>query len=289
MSLPTSMPLGTIRTPTGVQLQIHPSTEGRFSVELRRSTQSSTSSTAWFTQQFDPSSGAFKVSVPIPLSTRSYYWQARHVGVGYSAGAYSPVVSAKPVKLSLGGNVPVVRGKNAAVEIPLGDVWLTSAKTMKVGTQATTATITKRARFDKSGFGGESSTTLHRTFLGYMHPNSTNIQILDCPVTLQPGVTLERIAVRGNRQSTAGIITLALQRSSANGATVITLATVQLTSAGFQTKESSTIPASSAIYSTAFSYYLRTGLKNGSGSTAAQSRFMWGEVVYGMPSYDKAV
>jgi hypothetical protein len=283
VALPTSMAAATVRSPTGVQLQIHPSTEGRFAVELRRSTQSSTASTAWFTQQLDPSSGAFRVVVSLPLSTRSYYWQARHVGVGYSVGAYTPVVSAKPVKLSLGGTVPIVRGKNAAVEVPLGDVWLTSAKTVKVGTQATTATITKQVRFPAMVFKPMAPGTTYAYSLGTVTGAASVNSSLAAEYGLPKNIVVTKFRVFCARRTTGSVITTRLYRMSSAGigTTVATLATT--VNALAQTKESSAL---SITVASSRSLFAQMELR--SNPTPNDGIVFWTEFDYTMGTYKDA-
>lgn len=282
MALPTSMGTATFRTPTGVELGIHPSTEGRFPIEIRRSTQSSTSSTAWFTHGLDPSSGAFRYMVPLPLSTRSYFFQARHVGVGYSNGAYSPVVSAKPVKLSLGGSVPIVRGKNAAVEIPLGDLWLTSGQTAKVGTQATTATVEKILFVPFSAFQPDASSGVSAIYAAnYLTQRINVVSNYHAPVILPPLSRVTNITLRGYRATatTATICQTILQRTSDN-ISITQIATVTKATTGWGNHASTSF---SETISTGRQYDLLAALKTN--ATTDSARVGWVKITYRMPTY----
>jgi hypothetical protein len=288
VAIPSSMSLATVRTPSGVELQIHPSSDGgAFPVELRRSTQSSTASTAWFTHQLTPSSGAFRYIASLPLSTRTYYFQARHAATpGYSAGPYTAMVSAKPVKLSLGGSVPIVRGKNGAVEVPLGDVWLTSGKTVKVGTQATTGSIAKRYRVIACSFTPENSTMAYSHVTGKLQVTGTVTRLFMAPVPTQPGITFTRVRLHGKRGASAsGICQVTLYRVSTAGS-LTGLGTAVRLSSGMGSTESGTF---SHAATTANGYLMLLQLKNGSTATTNTAQGVWAEAIYSMPTYDRTV
>lgn len=204
MALPTSMVATNREKQTGIILGVHPSTERNFNIELRRSTQSSTASTNWVTELLQPTSGFFTHRVPLPLSTRTFYFQARHTGLGYSAGAYTPVVSAKPVALPLAVTTPITRGKSGDIEAPLANVWLTSAKTIKVGTQATTATKDKSMIVGAYAFHEGTTSTLFNRLGGGLAP-STNAgattQEFWATFIFPSGVTLTSMRVTGESRS----------------------------------------------------------------------------------------
>lgn len=286
MALPTSMKAAIFRTPTGVELGIHPSTEGRFAIELRRSTQSSTSSTAWFTHQLDPSSGNFQYVVSLPLSTQTYYFQARHVGIGYSNGSYTPVVSAKPVKIALGGTPKIARGKSGAVEVPLGDVWLTSGKTIKVGTQATTSKEPKVLRVPYSQFAHNKGGALIMDN-GVLRNSTLTLQTYESGVYLPRGIRLTHILSRGYRSgtSTSSRLVVNLIRYSSLGVGT-GLATNTHTAAGWSSQGSTLNQTVGAE-----GYTLELAMQSSSPTPPAStngSRFAYVDITYEMPSYVKA-
>lgn len=287
MALPTSMVASQARTQTGIVLGVHPSTEGTFNTELRVSTQSSTASTAWVTQQLDPTSGYFTHTVPLPLSTRTYYFQARHTGIGYSNGSYTPVVSAKPVKIALGGTPKIARGKSGAVEIPLGDVWLTSSKTIKVGTQATTSKEPKTLRIPYSQFVHNKGSAFIMNN-GVLLNSSLSQQAYESGVYLPRGVRLTHILSRGYRSgvTTGSKLIVAFVRYSSLGVGT-GLATNTHTAAGWSSQGTTLNQTVGAE-----GYTLELTMRSTAGPPPASTnatRFTYVDLTYEMPSYVKAI
>jgi len=184
---------------SGIELGIFPSTDKTLNIELQSATANSTASSMWQSQIFPPTQNAdFRFTYMAPFSTRTYYFRARHPAQpGYSAGAFTPTVSAKPTAL---GTIqrPIMPQMTYAgnVEIPSGsDVWLSSSKTVKVGTQATTGTITRRIRVDAALFQPTSNGQTYLQGGGQVRPGSTATLDLRANVTLPPGIQLTGMKV----------------------------------------------------------------------------------------------
>lgn len=98
MAIPTSMVQDLrSRRKAGIVLGICPTTGtpvARF--EIRRSTQSSTASTAWTSIFIDPTSETYRYAIELAYSTRLSYFQVRRVLAGYTASSWSTVASARP-------------------------------------------------------------------------------------------------------------------------------------------------------------------------------------------------
>lgn len=295
MALPGSLTTAFRRTETGIILGIHPSTARNFAIEVRRSTQSSTSSTTWVTEHLDPSSGFVQYRVPLPLSTRRYYFQARHTGLGYSAGNYTPIVSAMPVKFPLIVSVPILRGKNAAVEIPKGNVWLTSAQTIKVGTLATTGTITKSLRFAGHEFAAATTATKWvRSNAGLAIPQSGagSTHSFWGVFFFPPGVTLTSCTLEGERRlaTSKSFVKLVAYRQFHGFATTWFTITLAQTTGVLSFTDTGSSALSQAITSTGI--VARLDIFRASGAGSSQTSNARAHAVtwkYKMPSYDKGI
>src|SRR3990167_5586693 len=162
MALPSAMSTWSgVPERSGIVVGLYPSTLHRLAMELHYSTQTtaSTSSTKWTIRRIPASSASLlQQTVVLPLSTKRWYFKARHKDVGWANGAFTAVVNARPVVLGSRPLTAQVRyGLKGNVELPGADLWLQSTKTAKVGTQATTARITKRVRFSHAGMLPEST------------------------------------------------------------------------------------------------------------------------------------
>lgn len=82
----------------GITVEIYPSTVRWLMVELQSASANSTVSSAWQSHLLGPSTGApLRHTLALPYSTRLTYMRARHpAGQGYSAGPFTPTISARP-------------------------------------------------------------------------------------------------------------------------------------------------------------------------------------------------
>jgi hypothetical protein len=102
MAFPTGMSTANYVSVAGITLGLFPSDQS-FDVELQRSTAAAAPTSKWNTiKTFGMGNNAEIVYQDIlPLTTKLAYYKARHVKTGYTAGAFSTVVSAKPKPLWL--------------------------------------------------------------------------------------------------------------------------------------------------------------------------------------------
>lgn len=286
MSLPTSMVSGFgFRFRSGIIIGLTPSTGKQFRVELQRSTQfASTASSLWTSFLLDPTSALYRFQDVLPLSTRTYYYKARHTALGYGAGLFTAIVNAKPA-LFPEIQRPIVPNVNSKGDVEIaGNLWMTSSKTAKVGTIQTTGTITKthRIRFE-DGFP-DSSTQLLSVLNGYVIPGSSRTVGLQAAVLLTPGVRVTKMRIRSFRGSTGDQILANFTRVSSTGGT-LSLSTANVSGAtGWIT---TTGGAVSETISTQYSYYTRVVLNKA--GTTGEVRFMFWEFLYAMPDYQKVL
>src|SRR6267143_5246208 len=245
MALPTSMVQNLrSRAQSGIVIGFKPSTGKRYRIELKRSTQSSTASTNWTSIFLDPTSRGFTYRDELPLSTRTYYYRARQLGVGSSNSSYSLTVSAKPQRfpevwkpLSLGHN------NRGNVEVLGGDVWLSSSKTAKVGQQQSTGMITKTIRFSADTY--IPNTNLSSTVTAQISRGigtltlvvSTKSVDLNSLYVMPKGVTITKFSARGRQGSTKARHIIKLYRISTAGV-ASSMATLTFNSAALQTLNS---------------------------------------------------
>src|SRR6266850_747477 len=242
MALPTSMQQNLrSRAQSGIVIGFKPTTGKRYRIELKRSTQSSTASTNWTSIFLDPTSRGFTYRDELPLSTRTYYYRARQLGVGSSNSSYSLTVSAKPQRfpevwkpLSLGHN------NLGNVEVLGGDLWLSSAKTARVGQQLSTGLITKTIRFSGDSFiplTNLSSTAVAQISRGIGTLTmviSTKSVGLNALYILPKGVTVTKYSGRGRQGTTKAKQVIKLYRISTAGV-ASSVATLTFTAAALQT------------------------------------------------------
>src|SRR6267378_2709846 len=217
MALPTSMVQNLrSRAQSGIVIGFKPSTGKRYRIELKRSTQSSTASTNWTSIFLDPTSRGFTYRDELPLSTRTYYYRARQLGVGSSNSSYSMTVNAKPQQfpevwkpLSLGHN------NRGNVEVLGGDVWLSSSKTAKVGTQQSTGLLSKTLRLSFNQVLPALNTETWDAQSGYLTPNALSVtRSYAGAVVLPKGVTIKSFASRFRRGGAGGSAVVYLKKSS---------------------------------------------------------------------------
>lgn len=288
MAIPTSMSLDLgQRTGSGIILGLAPSTGVPFRMELQRSTQSSTASTNWTSIFLDPTSQSYRYTALLPLSTRTFYFRARHYGLGYSNGPFTATVSAKPAKLPEAFSpLTPMRNSLGNVEVLGGDLWLSSAKTAKVGTQQTAGTITKTVRI---GVGevipiSNAQTFTLQTTEGTLRPGTAGVSAgFMAGVIIPKGATITGGAVRHFRQNntTADASVWDLRKITDTPTATAILSFTHATTGWVTTTGS----VSQLVGNEA---YLFSGSLRGN-ATPANARFLRAEITYTMPSYDKSL
>lgn len=274
------------RTRSGIVVGFKPTTGKRYRIELWRSTQTaSTASSLWTRTIVDPTSQGYSFIDELPLSTRTYYYKARQLGLGSSNSSYSLTVSAKPQKFpeiwqSVGLNI----NNLGNVEVLGGDLWLSSSKTAKVGQQQSTGTVGKVHRIRFEDGMPDSSTQLVTTVNGYVTPGSSRTIGLQAAVLLTPGARVTKFRIRNFRGSTADQVLAGFVRVNST-AGITNLSTANNTGAtGWVT---TTGGAVSETISTQYNYYTRIVLNKS--LTTGDVRFMYWEFEYQMPDYKKAL
>lgn len=284
MGLPTSMTASPKRSITGIRLGIAPSTfNPPFEVELQRSTQSSTSSTAWASDVLAPAPADYAYVVELPLSTRTFYFRARHVGTGYSVGSFTATVHAMPVKLT-GTFTPIrmVRNNKGNVEVLGGNIWLSSARTVKVGTEQTTSFITKVLHIGSAGFTGGSTADKWAFGRGGLNSATTATLNIHWPVILPAGAIITKVQCRMYRATTADAASFIFTSSTGSTAGSI-LTTGKHTATSYQTVTGTTF--SHTVLNTLL-YNLAVTLNPG--VLAKNARIVYSDITYKMGSYEKA-
>lgn len=289
MAYPTSMyvqPM-TRYNPSGITVEVYPSTVRGLRVELQTATANSTVSSNWGSHIFGPSTaGALRYTVPLAPSTRLYYFKARHAaGNGYSAGPFLPVISARP-KLTPDIIRPFMMQMTyqGNVEAPSGsDIYASSARTIKVGTQPTAGTITKTLRFPHGELIPETGSTSYAMVDAYVRGTATGSDnIFYGSIVLPRGVTITAFRARIYSDTFASdIATVEFRRVNGDG-TSTSLGTVQTDAdATWQTKSTSFTETVDDE-----TYVMKVTLHPV--GVADHARFAWAEIDYTMPSYDKA-
>lgn len=284
MGLPTSAIANLeTRVRSGIILGISPSTGGPYRVEIQRSTVNTTASSQWKSIFMDASSLDNRFTDYLPLSTRTFYYRMRHVSIGMKASSFSAVISAKPDVLP--DNLPslAVRRNNLGnVEFIGADIWLSSSKTAKVGTQATTGKVTKTLRWGADQFLQATTAIRYNRQAGALSVPTTNTTaIVQAHYVLPKGIVVTKYSVRG-RRSTAGekLVTTLYRISTAGAATAIATLTLGVTGIG-----QGTVSSSALSETIGDSNYLiaRTTMKSAAFTNLPY--IIYSELEYKMPTY----
>lgn len=289
MGVPTNLTANTLRqAQSGIVVGMTPSTGSpRFRTELQISTQSSTASSAWSSVFLDPTTAQYQYTFGAPLSTRTFYFRARHLLTGYSNGPFTGTVNAKPALLPelMQPLMPMLNSKSN-VEVLGGDIWLSSAKTAKVGTQALAGSITKTIRL---GVGEVIPISNGQTFTllsseGTLRPGTLAVSAgFMAGVLIPKGATITGGAVRHFRQNnTTADASVWDLRKITDTPTATAILTFTHAASGWVTTTGS---VSQLVGDEA---YLFSGSIRGNAATA-NARFLRAEITYTMPSYDKGI
>jgi len=290
MPLPTSVRIGmpNRHTQSGITLEVYPSTVAGLKVELQQATANSTASSLWTSVLLGPTSaGVLRHTAKIPDSTRTLYFRARNPGqAGYSAGPFTPVVFAKPkVQQDMQPRILPQITYQGNVEIPSGsDVFLSSAKTVKVGTQPTTGTITKYLLLPFSAFIPPTNAVSYTMITGFVQPGTINTATsFYCSVSLPNGAKPTSFAIRVFRENTTDVAKGNFYQTQ--GDIFATKSTATQASTGWATVGGSTFVSFSI--STALSYLI--GISLNAKAAVANARLAYARIKYVMPSYDRAI
>lgn len=292
MGVPTNLTANTLRqAQSGIVVGMTPSTGSpRFRTELQISTQSSTASSAWSSVFLDPTTAQYQYTFGAPLSTRTFYFRARHLLTGYSNGPFTGTVNAKPALLPelMQPLMPMLNSKSN-VEVLGGDIWLSSAKTAKVGTQQSTGKITKRLVFSYPLFAAES-TLAPVSYNGAMGLTTTGATtyFFRAQIPLPVGVRLTLLSISGNRKSTAATVSVVVSRSSRFATFDSTKFTVSLGASTALQPVSADSSALNFTIGTSDTWHARVRLRRTVGDVSFARLFAlrW---TYEMPSYDKSI
>lgn len=278
MALPTSIQTG-VRgrySGAGITVEMYPSTVRGLAVELQYATANSTASSVWASVILPPSSvSALRHTIPVPESTRLWYMKARHPAQqGYSAGSFTPTINAR-AKVTPHIQRPILPQMTyqGNVEMPSGaDVFVSSAKRLRVGTQVTTGVVGKYLRVPYSNF--EAVTTADnfvRTVAGLTPQTGGILMSAEGPVILPAGVKVTQVSGRFQRQSTDDVCSLEFRRVSSGGVGTLLATVTSTVTTGYHTITSS---AMSETVSTGKMYHVFMRIENNTAS------FLWAQFNY---------
>ena len=234
----------------GVILGMYPGADPTFGIELQRM---NAGSAVWNTiYQVEDTIQQSEVVYTdyLPNDNRSRSYRARHIKVGWTAGAWTDTATAIPSELPNnegsggggGGRPPVyMTGRGMPV-----DMWVNTGASIKAGNGITAATITKTIRFPACDFIARTSTFAWNLTAGYLEHDSavsTELRQYRVPVVLPEGTILNSLAIRGYVGSTvaANNMICTLNRYSSEGvATNLGNITLGTTDAGAWVTVSST-------------------------------------------------
>jgi len=252
---------------------------------------------------------------PIPLTGSTYFdklpvdgvkrfYRLRHTRKGWTDGAWSNWTAGKvPAPDTRGGKEPVAIGPGGIPRsYPFSDgkfalaaadaagrelddhVFIVSGKTLKVGTVAAPASLTKTLRVPHTELIPESSAQSWFVTNSFTRPNTANtVVVLRGALVLPKGVTIIAARARMYRQNSGtDSAACAVVRINDDG-TNTALATINHSGTGWNTNASSVL--SQLVGDDAYSIEVQLlGV-----SAVTDARFMWVELDYTMPSYDKGI
>lgn len=233
MAYPTSMAV--VNLPryrwAGVTVEVYPSTVRGLTVEIQAATANTTATSMWRSHVIGPSTGGepMRYTVPVAYSTTPYYFRARHpAGAGYSNGPFTPTISAR-AKVTPDVVRPFIMqmGYQGNVEAPSGsDVFVSSSKTVKVGTQPTTGSRTKSLRWPADQFLPVSTGQKYNRGVGSLSVGTTgSTNAMQALYVFPKGITLTKYRIRGRRSTAGETLTVTLYRVS-TGAVASTVSTI---------------------------------------------------------------
>jgi len=176
-----------------------------------------------------------------------------------------------------------LRANDAAGKEATDDLWVLSTKMLKVGSVASPASLTKvPARLNYSDLIPNNDGTLWDIATGYIANNSAGVsELFNGSFKFAAGVTITQVALRSFRQNVTDVASATLYRVGDSGSRTSVATFIWAAGTGYATFTASI----SELVGTA-GYELEIELN---GAAAGDARFVWYEVTYTMPSYDKGL
>jgi len=286
MGLPSTMFIATIGRPqvAGLTFEAYPSTVRGLPVEFQTATANSTASSLWASVILPPTSaGPVRFHAAFPNSTKTYYCRARHpAGPGYSAGPFTAVVLAKPeMKAEVQRRIAPVVTYKGNIEIPAGsDLWISSGKTAKVGTEVTTAKVTKILNVAPSQFTPRTTGSYSKVETLFRSLTTGVNFSFHAPLLFPPGVALTAVIFRGFYASTADLLKCDIVRVRKSNSSAINLASMTIATTGTVARTTSM----SHTVTTEFNYSIFVQMKQTTKSIA-NTDARGADITYTMPSY----
>ena len=290
MPAPSSMRLGItlsdIWKRSGIVIGMFPSTR-RLPIELQMTSAGATAASSKWTSIFLPASSLGEVmsTASIPLSTKRFYFRARHRAAGGFAttnGPFTAVVSAKPTTLE---PVQIPAGINAArnVEYPGSDIWISTANKHRIGSQNTTGYKIKDILIPFSELVPQSNASKWGFSSAYAHPNSTGGSTMYAPVVLPLGAVATNISFRLWKNGAPDAVKVEFLRINTTGGVTSLVSHTYAAGSGFLTY--STAITAETVTSTKH-YIVRVSFANTAAGT--NERYYWYDITYRMPTYEVA-
>lgn len=267
--------------PYGVILGVYPSSSPLFNVELQRS---STASTWAKIAEFGGWNyrGAFQYKDVLPNDNINRSYRARHTQRAYTAGSWTATVTAKPIELP-DGDIPTPPLSGKGINVP---IYLSSGVTMNVGSVSAAGSITKTLRIPYTEMRPTVAGEPYQIGGGYLHPNSVAAtRTYMTAVVLPRGVTLTAYRMRTYQVSTVTDSAQSyLEQGSSTGgnSTMATLISESSLAGAWQTYASTLAQVVGEE-----TYVIKVQLY--SSASATDTRLLWHELDYTMPSYDKTI
>jgi len=282
MAFPTNLIQSDDFAESGVILGLHPSSDRSFDIRLQRQ-DTGTTWRAIQVWQGNSYNGAFQYRDLLPNDHLRRDYRARHEKSGYTAGAWTATVSGGPTLLSA-GDAPQVPVSGQRMTLP---IYLSTAATLAIRSQTGTSTgaVLKVVRFGAANFPPASTNSGWTYSEGLLQPTQgVGGDDYEGTLILPKGVTVRAARIRGKKLAAGGQCEMIL-RTVSNGSTIADIVTLSLTTinAAFQTKASSTFTPQAVGDNVWYGHLslVSTG--------ATQTYFMFLELDYSMPSYDKAL
>lgn len=271
--------------PTGILVAAYPSTVRGVPIEIQNSTSTGAASSNWGSIFLPPSTrGPLFHTYNLPLSTKRYYFKARHNGGGFGAGSFTPIVSARPVALP-DFMPPITLNAAGNIEAPGANIIISSGNAPVVGSQNSTSFVTKTLRFPASALLRESTTYSEGRGIGTFVIALNSSGKYQWQFVMPQGVTISRVRYCGTlRPTTTQISELKFYRVSTAGSASL-VATLTMTTGAVLGRAVISSSALSETVTNATDFIGEVSLKT---STAGYPSVIYGEVEYQMASYVKA-
>lgn len=272
-------------TQTGIRLAMYPSTVRGVPIELQQSTGSTLASSNWTSVFFPPSTrGPLFYTATLPISTKRYYFRARHTGGGYSAGAFTPTVSARPVVIPE-FIPPVTVNAVGNVEVPGANIIISSGNAPVVGSQNTTSVVTKSIRFPASALLRESTAFREGRGIGTFAIGNNTSGNYQWQYVMPKGITITHVRYCGTlRPTTTQVSLLKFYRVSTAGIASLVATLTMTTGAALSRAVISSSLLSEAV-GDANDFIGHVELKT---STAGKPSVIYSEIEYAMGNYQKS-